>query len=230
MLNANGASPTDMDDFTPPGDDIVPAPRPVREEPPFDRYCDIVLTGGVASGVVYPWAIVELARHYRFRNIGGTSVGALAAALAAAAEYGRRTGFEQPFEALRRAPADLAHLVGEGKATRMLSLFQTNVHGKRLIWIWGQYYRGNADRKTASDEARRAPREGGFRRLLGLVLCAYSEPIWLGVLDGAVLAVFVSLVLVLMGLQLHHAVALAALLGAALPLPLAAVALVRALL
>src|SRR4051794_38440135 len=128
MANANRASPIGIDDFTPPGDDIVPAPRPVREEPPLDRYCDIVLTGGVASGVVYPWAIVELARKYRFRNIGGTSVGALAAALAAAAEYGRRTGFEMPFEALRRAPADLARQVGDG--TRMLSLFQTNVHGK----------------------------------------------------------------------------------------------------
>ena len=45
-----------------PGDDVVPVPPPVTEEPPHDRFCDLVLTGGVASGVVYPWAIVELAR------------------------------------------------------------------------------------------------------------------------------------------------------------------------
>src|SRR4051794_28900018 len=92
------------DPVPPTGDDVVPVPPPVTEEPPHDRFCDLVLTGGVASGVVYPWAIVELARAYRFRNIGGTSVGAMAAALAAAAEYGRRTGYEAPFEALRRAP------------------------------------------------------------------------------------------------------------------------------
>ena len=48
-----------------------PEPDPLCEEPPADRFCDLVLNGGVASGVVYPWALVELARHYRFRNIGG---------------------------------------------------------------------------------------------------------------------------------------------------------------
>jgi len=51
--------------------------------------CDIVMKGGVTSGVVYPLAIVELAKRYRFANIGGTSAGAIAAAATAAAEYGR---------------------------------------------------------------------------------------------------------------------------------------------
>ena len=123
------------EDIPSPGADEVPAPLPVTEDPPFDRFCDLVLTGGVASGVVYPWAIVELARAYRFRNIGGTSVGAMAAALAAAAEYGRRTGYEAPFETLRRLPAALGKDMGDGR-TRMLSLFQTNVQGKRLIELW----------------------------------------------------------------------------------------------
>jgi len=54
--------------------------------------CDLVLKGGVTSGVVYPLAVAELARTYRFQSIGGTSVGAIAAAAAAAAEYGRRDG------------------------------------------------------------------------------------------------------------------------------------------
>ena len=59
-------------------------------------YCDIVMKGGVTSGVVYPLAIIELARKYRFKNIGGTSAGAIAAALAAAAEVGReKDGFEK---------------------------------------------------------------------------------------------------------------------------------------
>ncbi|QJW85661.1 hypothetical protein HK414_27840 [Ramlibacter terrae] len=74
----------------------------MRERPPADRYCDLVLNGGVASGIVYPWAIVELARSFRFRRIGGNSVGAMAAALAAAAEYGRCNGNPNAFEVLRQ--------------------------------------------------------------------------------------------------------------------------------
>jgi len=43
-------------------------PDPLIEEPPNDRWCDIVMKGGVASGVVYPWAILEIARRYRLRT------------------------------------------------------------------------------------------------------------------------------------------------------------------
>ena len=55
------------------------------------RFCDIVMKGGVTSGVVYPLAICHLASKYIIKNIGGTSVGAIAAAITAAAEYQRRT-------------------------------------------------------------------------------------------------------------------------------------------
>ena len=54
--------------------------------------CDIIMKGGITSGVVYPLAVCELAKQYRFRNIGGTSAGAIAAAAAAAAEFGRDNG------------------------------------------------------------------------------------------------------------------------------------------
>lgn len=54
-----------------------------------DKSCDIIMKGGVTSGLVYPYAILEMARVYRFRSIGGTSAGAIAAAFAAAAEYAR---------------------------------------------------------------------------------------------------------------------------------------------
>jgi predicted acylesterase/phospholipase RssA len=57
-----------------------------RELPP----CDLVMKGGVSSGVVYPGAVLELATRYRFENVGGTSVGAVAASMAAAAEYARQ--------------------------------------------------------------------------------------------------------------------------------------------
>lgn len=55
----------------------------------IDRECDVVMKGGITSGVLYPLALCELAKTYRLRNIGGTSAGAIAAAAAAAAEYGR---------------------------------------------------------------------------------------------------------------------------------------------
>ena len=66
------------------------------------RSCDVVLKGGITSGVVYPHALCELARAYRFASIGGTSAGAIAAAGAAAAEHGRERG---GFEKLAELPA-----------------------------------------------------------------------------------------------------------------------------
>ena len=60
------------------------------------KECDLVMKGGVTSGVVYPYAISRLAESYRFRNLGGTSAGAIAAAFAAAAEYRRQTAESAP--------------------------------------------------------------------------------------------------------------------------------------
>ncbi len=56
------------------------------------EYCDLVMKGGITSGVIYPAAAYELSEKYSFKNIGGTSAGAIAAAVVAAAELGRRTG------------------------------------------------------------------------------------------------------------------------------------------
>lgn len=85
--------------------------------------CDLVLKGGITSGVVYPRAISRLARSYQIRGVGGTSAGAIGAGLAAAAEYRRRrTGRFDGFEGLDRIVADLATRV-EGQ-TRLEGLFQ----------------------------------------------------------------------------------------------------------
>lgn len=54
--------------------------------------CDLIMKGGVTSGLVYPGAIAALAQDFRLRNIGGTSAGAIGAVAAAAMEYGLRTG------------------------------------------------------------------------------------------------------------------------------------------
>lgn len=53
---------------------------------------DLIMQGGVASGVVYPLAIMEIASKHRLHGVGGTSAGAIGAVVAAAAEYGRSRG------------------------------------------------------------------------------------------------------------------------------------------
>ena len=58
--------------------------------------CDIVMKGGITSGVVYPLAVCELATTYRLRSVGGASAGAIAAAAAVAAEMGRRSVLARP--------------------------------------------------------------------------------------------------------------------------------------
>lgn len=59
-------------------------------EPSFE--CDLVMKGGVTSGIIYPSAIAMIAKEYRLRSIGGTSAGAIGAAASAAMEFGRRSG------------------------------------------------------------------------------------------------------------------------------------------
>lgn len=85
--------------------------------------CDLVMKGGVTSGVVYPTAMCKLAQKFHFRNIGGTSAGALAAVLAGAAEYERGVATDAG-----RAPvgfnrlAEVPDYLGQG--THLLDLFQ----------------------------------------------------------------------------------------------------------
>lgn len=78
--------------------------------------CDLVLAGGVTSGVVFPRAVLELKDKYRFRSIGGTSAGAIAASIVAAAEYGRRNGAADSFAPVAAMPEFLEN--------RLASLFQ----------------------------------------------------------------------------------------------------------
>lgn len=75
--------------------------RAIYQSPELE--CDLVLKGGITSGVVYPPAILSLARSYRFRSIGGASAGAIGAAAAAAAEFGRESEVKNSgFVGLRR--------------------------------------------------------------------------------------------------------------------------------
>lgn len=54
--------------------------------------CDLVMKGGLTSGIIYPSAVAAIATRYRLRSVGGTSAGAIGAAAAAAMEFGRRSG------------------------------------------------------------------------------------------------------------------------------------------
>lgn len=82
--------------------------------------CDVVMKGGITSGVIYPRAVAELARTYRLRQVGGASAGAIAATAAAAAELGRATG---GFEQLDRMPQDLSAVGADGRST-LATFFQ----------------------------------------------------------------------------------------------------------
>lgn len=115
---------------------VGPALLDPAQEPPLDRYCDVVMKGGVTDGVVYPWAVMELAQHYRFQSIGGTSVGAVAAALTAASEYSRRYGSVNGFnKVLREVPAALAEIQAGGQ-TKLFSLFHPSPGGERLFRLF----------------------------------------------------------------------------------------------
>jgi len=88
--------------------------------------CDLVMKGGITSGIVYPKAAVELSKSYRFRGIGGSSAGAIAAAGTAAAELGRSTGGFDKLDALCEElakPDALLNLFQPTRATRPVMRF-----------------------------------------------------------------------------------------------------------
>lgn len=109
-----------------------PILTPSDEASPWAEECDLVLKGGITSGVVYPLAIVEISKAFRLRSIGGTSAGAIAAAAAAAAETGRQRSlagtlgkdFGGGFQQLERLPAYLCELTPDGKHSRLLGFFK----------------------------------------------------------------------------------------------------------
>lgn len=91
---------------------------------------DVVMKGGITSGIVYPRAVARLAQQYRFKNVGGTSAGAIAAAAAAAAEHGRHTE-RGGFAGLAAVPDQLGE--GDRGDSRLLRLFQPDPGTRRLF-------------------------------------------------------------------------------------------------
>ena len=77
--------------------------------------CDLIMKGGITSGVVYPAAVLELKEHFQFCSIGGASAGAIAAAATAAAQFGHKQAADRGhvghdpggFERLRKLSRNL---------------------------------------------------------------------------------------------------------------------------
>lgn len=87
--------------------------------------CNVIMKGGITSGVVYPKALAEFAQTYRLRSLGGASAGAIGAAFGAAAEHGRQRGYDS-FTQLTTIPDALS----DGKLAR---LFQPQPPTRALL-------------------------------------------------------------------------------------------------
>jgi hypothetical protein len=99
------------------------------------RNCDLIMKCGITSGVVFPLAIVELSKEFRFKNVGGTSAGAIAAALTAAAEYQRvESGNPDGFNQLAMLPAFLGGSSANGNPN-LLNLFPPAKKTRRLFGV-----------------------------------------------------------------------------------------------
>ncbi len=148
-------------------------PDPKSVETPLAE-CDVVMKGGITSGVVYPLAVVELAKKYRFKNVGGASAGAIAAALTAAAELGREQGAFGRLEAEARA-----------MGTKLRTLFQPSRPMRPLFEVLMATLAGKSSFGKVCRFVFAALRRFWLASLLGLAPAAAlawfgreTQPIW----------------------------------------------------
>lgn len=179
---------------------LAPLPDPLdpQDKPPLDRYCDLVLKGGVVDGVIYPGVLIELARKFRFQSLAGTSVGAIAAALAAASEYARRFGSDHGFnEVLRKVPDELAEDSRSIKdITVIRSLFQTKPELNRFFSLIVDLLSADLRAPKAKDklESEGNPEKGPsfLCALISGLFTYYRHVLLLWFLSGAALAFFLA--------------------------------------
>jgi hypothetical protein len=159
-----------------------------------NRNCDIVMKGGITSGVVYPAAVVEIAKKFTFKNIGGTSAGAIAAALTAAAERRRvRDGTTAGFDRVAQIPDWL------GADNHLFGLFVPNA-GTRALFrtVVGLFGRTTIKPAIAAKLARLTwafPLASVIGAIPGIAFLAtvirtWSYTSWLLLLIGLLFAVF----------------------------------------
>ena len=138
------------------------------------KKCDLVMKGGITSGIVYPGAVLELSKEFRFANIGGTSAGAIAAALTAAAEHRRAGGGgDAGFDAIAKLPTWMAERVG-GRS-RLLRLFEPPPETEALFESVLAYVETEGGSRTKAFALLRTlmrgfPRYGGIAAAAGVAL------------------------------------------------------------
>jgi predicted acylesterase/phospholipase RssA len=143
--------------------------------------CDLIMRGGIASGLVYPTAVAELSKSYRFRGIGGTSAGAIAAAATAAAEYSRRENTHSaPFKRLAAIPEELASRDdGRLAKSKLFRLFQAQ-RGTKPFY----------DLAVTFMESKKERIDVQFLKLLGTLFMSFPSAAILGALPGFAAAYF----------------------------------------
>jgi len=168
-----------------------------KNYPPVEELtqgCDLVMKGGLTSGVIYPNVVCELARTRRIHNLGGSSSGAIAAAAAAAAELGRADG---GFARLAAMPDYLVGQSGGGRS-RLEHLFQAQPATKAVFRFLSVLF----NRGTAASKARRGM-VAGLRLLLPLPMVVLVEiPLLLlagSLIQGGSMGIVGNAVLALLG-------------------------------
>src|SRR5262245_22004040 len=164
------------------------------------RQCDLVLKGGITSGLVYPAAVLELAKTYRFICIAGTSAGAIAAALTAAAEYGRHVrdgegnfGFDRLSQIDNWLAGD-GHLFGlfqpsDAAAPLFGALLALNEKQKKTQRSLREQEEKTRQGKDEVPETRKPERSlmKALRFVPGILRQFVSRAYWMGAVVGAAL-------------------------------------------
>jgi predicted acylesterase/phospholipase RssA len=114
----------------------MPAEKPTVFEAAH-KECDLVMKGGLTSGIVYPPLVDQLHKAgFSFRNVGGTSAGAIAAAVAAAAEHGKASGGFEKLIKIREWLGSDANLLNLFKPSRTTApLLRTFLVYPKLNWL-----------------------------------------------------------------------------------------------
>ena len=134
------------------------------------KECDLIMKGGLTSGIVYPSAIKVLSNKYRLKNIGGASAGAIAAVAAAAAEYRRQSSPNKDdisgFEDLNKVPNDIG--------SNLVKLFRpTPVFQPLFNFLLAMLENKNKKKAEAADE-KKLSFLGKIIRKIGLTLKYFS--------------------------------------------------------
>lgn len=166
------------------------------------RECDLIMKGGITSGVVYPFAISKLAERYQLRGIGGTSAGAIAATLAAAAERRRQVS---PDKSDKAGFAEI-ETIAEDLANDMGSLLQPSTdmaspYALLLSLVSGEGPKWKRLLSAIVQEYFNALLIGGLVAAVGSLLALVGGGFWFFVLS---LIAGLGTSVVLIGISLYH--------------------------